>query len=158
MLAASYAQMSFELSMKACGVIGNRDSEGWRRTSGAKSTVRLPLIVSVSERLACAPLAVQLSKELAMWGLDQPTLADALANQVEHPSFRRWMASEDAREGPKAFAEKRKLDPAALDRRELEAFVRSLMASGLSPRSTARAVACIRGFYRFLAVEQRLRA
>jgi integrase/recombinase XerD len=54
-----------------------------------------------------------------------------------------------------AFAEKRKLDPTALDRRELDAFVRSLMASGLSPRSTARAVACIRGFYKFLAVEQR---
>jgi crotonobetainyl-CoA hydratase len=57
--------------------------------------------------LACAPLAVRLSKELAMWGLDQPTLADALAKQVEHPSFHRWMQSEDAREGPKAFAEKR---------------------------------------------------
>ena len=54
-----------------------------------------------------------------------------------------------------AFAEKRQLDPAALDRRELDAFVRSLMAGGLSPRSTARAVACIRGFYKFLAVEQR---
>jgi integrase/recombinase XerD len=54
-----------------------------------------------------------------------------------------------------AFAEKRQLDPAALDRRELDAFVRSLMASGLSPRSTARAVACVRGFYKFLAVEQR---
>jgi len=54
-----------------------------------------------------------------------------------------------------AFAEKRQLDPSALDRRELEAFVRSLMASGLSPRSTARAVACIRGFYKFVAVEQR---
>ena len=55
-----------------------------------------------------------------------------------------------------AFAEKRQLDPAALDRRELEAFVRGMMASGLSPRSTARAVACVRGFYKFLAVEQRL--
>ena len=54
-----------------------------------------------------------------------------------------------------AFAEKRQLDPAALDRRDLEAFVRSQMASGLSPRSTARAVACVRGFYKFLAVEQR---
>jgi integrase/recombinase XerD len=54
-----------------------------------------------------------------------------------------------------AFAEKRQLDPCALDRRELEAFVRGLMASGLSPRSTARAVACVRGFYKFLAVEQR---
>ena len=55
-----------------------------------------------------------------------------------------------------AFAEKRQLDPGALDRRELEAFVRALMASGLSPRSTARAVACVRGFYKFLAVERRL--
>jgi len=53
-----------------------------------------------------------------------------------------------------AFAEKRGLDAAALDRRELDAFVRSLMAGGLSPRSTARAVACVRGFYKFLAVEQ----
>jgi crotonobetainyl-CoA hydratase len=58
--------------------------------------------------LACAPLAVQLTKELAMWGLDQPTLADALAGQVEQPGFRRWIGSEDAGEGPTAFAEKRK--------------------------------------------------
>jgi crotonobetainyl-CoA hydratase len=57
--------------------------------------------------LTCAPLAVQLTKRLAMWGLDQPTLAEALAGQVEQPAFHRWMASEDAREGPKAFAEKR---------------------------------------------------
>jgi crotonobetainyl-CoA hydratase len=57
--------------------------------------------------LACAPLAVQLTKQLAMWGCDQPTLADALEGQVEQPAFRRWMRSEDAREGPKAFAEKR---------------------------------------------------
>jgi integrase/recombinase XerD len=55
-----------------------------------------------------------------------------------------------------AFAEKRNVDPGAMDRRDLEAFVRSLMAGGLSPRSTARAVACIRGFFKFLAVEQRL--
>ena len=53
-----------------------------------------------------------------------------------------------------AFAEKIGRDVSALDRHDLEAFVRNLMASGLSPRSTARAVACIRGFYRFLAVEQ----
>lgn len=61
-----------------------------------------------SQIVANAPLAVQLTKELAMWGLDQPTLADALAGQILHPAFHRWMASEDAREGPKAFAEKRK--------------------------------------------------
>jgi crotonobetainyl-CoA hydratase len=58
--------------------------------------------------IANAPLAVQLTKALAMWGLDQPSLADALAGQVEQPAFHRWMASEDAHEGPKAFAEKRK--------------------------------------------------
>jgi integrase/recombinase XerD len=29
------------------------------------------------------------------------------------------------------------------------------MASGLSPRSVARAVACVRGFYRFVALEQK---
>lgn len=53
-----------------------------------------------------------------------------------------------------AFAETRGRDVASLQRPDLEAFVRSLMAGGLSPRSTARAVACIRGFYRFVAVEQ----
>ena len=58
--------------------------------------------------VACAPLAVRLTKELAMWGLDQPTLAQALANQTEQPSYQRWAASADAREGPNAFAEKRK--------------------------------------------------
>ena len=58
--------------------------------------------------LANAPLAVELTKELALWGLDQPTLASALSDQADHPAFTRWMASEDAREGPRAFAEKRK--------------------------------------------------
>jgi integrase/recombinase XerD len=53
-----------------------------------------------------------------------------------------------------AFAEKRGRDVGDLERRDLEAFVRSLMTGGLSPRSTARAVACIRGFYRFAAIEQ----
>src|SRR5215213_11977697 len=56
--------------------------------------------------------------------------------------------------GLAGFAENLGRDVASLDRRDLEAYVRQLMASGLSPRSTARAVACIRGFYRFAAVEQ----
>ena len=41
-----------------------------------------------------------------------------------------------------------------LSRQELEAFVRSLMSAGRSPRSVARLVACVRGFYRFLTVHQ----
>ncbi len=43
----------------------------------------------------------------------------------------------------------------ALGRTDLEAFVRSLMSDGRSPRSVARAVACYRGFYRFLVVDGR---
>lgn len=39
-----------------------------------------------------------------------------------------------------------------LDRRALEEVVRRLMGEGRSPRSVARAVACFRGFYRFLVV------
>jgi integrase/recombinase XerD len=53
-----------------------------------------------------------------------------------------------------AFAEKKGRAPASLDRRDLEAFARKLMADGLSPRSVARAVACVRGFYKFLLVEK----
>ena len=37
-----------------------------------------------------------------------------------------------------------------LDRRDLEAFVRTLMSDGRAPRSVARMVACVRGFYRYL--------
>ena len=39
-----------------------------------------------------------------------------------------------------------------LTRVDLEAFVRALMGEGRSPRSVARAVACVRGFYRFLTL------
>ena len=46
----------------------------------------------------------------------------------------------------------------SLTRAELEAFVRSLMSDGRSPRSVARAVACYRGFYRFLVVNGRAKA
>jgi integrase/recombinase XerD len=46
----------------------------------------------------------------------------------------------------------------ALTRQDLEAFVRDLMTEGRSPRSVARAVACYRGFYRFLVIDGRLKA
>ncbi len=58
--------------------------------------------------IACAPLAVRLTKALAMWGLDQPSLAEAMAGQTAHPLFEPWRKSGDTAEGPKAFAEKRK--------------------------------------------------
>lgn len=55
-----------------------------------------------------------------------------------------------------AFAEAQSKAPETLERRDLEAFVRGLMASGLSPRSVARVVACIRGYFRFVAIERKL--
>jgi integrase/recombinase XerD len=44
----------------------------------------------------------------------------------------------------------------ALDRAALEAFVRAQRNSGLSPRSVARRVAAVRGFYRYLVLDRRL--
>ena len=43
-----------------------------------------------------------------------------------------------------------------LERDALERFVRELMAAGRSPRSVARAIACYRGFYRFLVRDGRI--
>jgi len=45
-----------------------------------------------------------------------------------------------------------------LERADLEAFVRESMAAGLSPASTARLVAGVRGFYRFLRLTGRVAA
>ena len=53
-----------------------------------------------------------------------------------------------------AFADARGVGVDTLQRQDLEAFVRQLMSSGLAPRSVARAVACVRGFFRFVSVEQ----
>ena len=56
------------------------------------------------------------------------------------------------------FAQQLDRAPDALDRHDLERFVRQLMSSGLSPRSVARVVACVRGFYRFLVLDGQLTA
>jgi integrase/recombinase XerD len=46
----------------------------------------------------------------------------------------------------------------AMRRTDLEALVRRLMAEGRSPRSVARLVACVRGFYRFLERHGRIQS
>ena len=54
------------------------------------------------------------------------------------------------------FADQRGAAIEALTRTDLEGYVRDLMAEGRSPRSVARAVACYRGFFRFLVIDGRL--
>ena len=56
--------------------------------------------------------------------------------------------------GLASFAESKGRAVEKLERRDLEAFARQLMSAGLSPRSVARAVACVRGYYRFLHLEK----
>jgi integrase/recombinase XerD len=57
-----------------------------------------------------------------------------------------------------SFAAGREAPAETLTLADLESLVRDLMAEGRSPRSVARAVACFRGFYRFLAIDGRLKA
>lgn len=59
------------------------------------------------EILTGAPMALRATKEAAMRGLDEPSLAAALKAQASYPAFAAQRRSEDAREGPLAFAEKR---------------------------------------------------
>jgi integrase/recombinase XerD len=57
-----------------------------------------------------------------------------------------------------AFAAGRGRTPAGLNRADVEAFVRQLMAEGRAPRSVARVVATLRAFYRYLVVSGHLTA
>jgi len=57
-----------------------------------------------------APLAVRATKAIMMRGLDEPSLAEALKAQAAYPEFIACRGAEDALEGPRAFAEKRKPD------------------------------------------------
>ena len=57
------------------------------------------------EILECSPLSVQATKQAALLGLGKPVLE---AMTTPYPAVQKLFASEDAMEGPRAFAEKRK--------------------------------------------------
>jgi enoyl-CoA hydratase/carnithine racemase len=57
------------------------------------------------EMVECSPLSVQATKEAALGGLGRP-LPEAMG--APYPAVARLFASDDAKEGPRAFAEKRK--------------------------------------------------
>lgn len=56
--------------------------------------------------LACAPLALQASKQVLLQSTAEPDLEAAMRRV--YPAAQAMLASEDAKEGPRAFAEKRK--------------------------------------------------
>jgi crotonobetainyl-CoA hydratase len=56
--------------------------------------------------LACAPLALEASKQVMLQSGNHSSLEAAM--RAQYPAAQRMLASEDAREGPRAFAEKRK--------------------------------------------------
>ncbi|ETX03391.1 MAG: enoyl-CoA hydratase [Candidatus Entotheonella factor] len=58
----------------------------------------------IDDIMLCAPLSVQATKQAAMQGLDKPL---HVAFHFGYPAVRAMSESEDAIEGPKAFAEKR---------------------------------------------------
>ncbi len=55
--------------------------------------------------LDCAPLAIECTKQVMLQSLAYPELSEAMA--ATYPAAQRMLASEDAKEGPRAFAEKR---------------------------------------------------
>lgn len=59
-----------------------------------------------SDLLACAPLALEASKQVMLQSVAEPDLQAAM--RKSYPAAERMLASEDAREGPLAFAQKRK--------------------------------------------------
>jgi enoyl-CoA hydratase/carnithine racemase len=57
--------------------------------------------------LRASPMAIRASKQAAMLGQNEASLADALRHQNSYPAWVDWQSSDDAQEGPRAFAEKR---------------------------------------------------
>ena len=61
------------------------------------------------EILDCSPMSIRATKQVAMRSLAVPALESAMRN-LEYPAYAAMARSEDAIEGPLAFAEKRKPD------------------------------------------------
>ncbi|MGQ3136755.1 enoyl-CoA hydratase-related protein [Phenylobacterium sp.] len=54
-----------------------------------------------------SPMSIRASKEAVFKGLDEPSLAAAMAAQMRYPAISAMLRSEDFKEGPMAFAQKR---------------------------------------------------
>jgi integrase/recombinase XerD len=88
--------------------------------------------------------------------------ADAITSFLTHLRVERRLAGHTLESYARdlaaltAFAAKSSQSLLQLDRHSLEGFIRDQITQGLSPRSVARQVAAIRGFYRFHVLDRRL--
>lgn len=57
--------------------------------------------------LECSPMSVRATKQAALRGLDEPSLQAAIEAQGGYPAVRALFRSDDFKEGPRAFAQKR---------------------------------------------------
>ncbi len=57
--------------------------------------------------LECSPMSIRATKQAALRSLDVPALETAM-NNMNYPAYAAMARSEDAIEGPQAFAQKRK--------------------------------------------------
>lgn len=60
-----------------------------------------------AEILRASPVSIRTSKAVMLQGLTEAGIEQAMKAQPTYPAFQAWQQSEDAREGPLAFAEKR---------------------------------------------------
>ncbi|HUF46305.1 MAG TPA: site-specific tyrosine recombinase XerD [Vicinamibacterales bacterium] len=94
----------------------------------------------------------------------RPARDESVAHYLAHLEVERRMAANTlqayARDLDRltGWARRAGRRPDTLDRSDLEAFLRDLMAEGLAPTSTARSVATLRGYYRFLRLTGRITA
>jgi len=58
--------------------------------------------------LELSPMSLRASKQVVRKGLDAPSLADAYREQDRYPAVQALFRSADSREGPLAFAQKRR--------------------------------------------------
>jgi enoyl-CoA hydratase/carnithine racemase len=59
------------------------------------------------EIMALSPMSIRASKQAVYRGLTEPSIEAALKNQNSYPAVASMFRSDDLREGPRAFAEKR---------------------------------------------------
>ncbi|CAN7210569.1 enoyl-CoA hydratase-related protein [Phenylobacterium sp. LjRoot164] len=115
-LAGGLHRLPREIGVKqAMGMIitGRRVGADEGRALGFVNEVVAPTELMAAARrwagqmLELSPMSIRASKQAVIRGLSEASVADALASQNAYPAVQAMMASEDLREGPRAFAEKR---------------------------------------------------